>query len=581
MSTTNNHETSTNGEKPRNGLAGLKEWPHDLRSGFMVAMVSLPFSMGIAITSGAPPICGVISAIVAGFVVPFSGGSYVTISGPAAGLAPALFSGMIALATADLGRAVAAKTPTSELLAIGYPLILVAIAIVGLLQVILARLRVARLSAIFPAAAIEGMLAAIGLMIMVKQIPLLFGVSFEAHEFWEILREVPHHVGEINSSVLATGLGSVAALFVLNAIPSRVLKAMPPPVWVFIGGTVIAQLALGIAPEFCINIPENPLRNGFQLPHFSHVLTTPALWAPLGYTIFLLVLIDATESLATIKAVDKLDGYKRRSDPDQTLQSMGLCNTASSFAGGLTIIPGIVKSTVNVIGGGRTLWANFFNACTLLVFLLLARPLINQVPLAILGAILIFVGWKLCGPKVWRRMADVGLEQFGIFLLTIVVTVSTDLLMGIAVGVFAKLLMDLSLISLANRLNGGTPRGGFWGRFAQLFRNPVGKTAQGNGVHTIWFDRPLHCFNLLHVIREMELVEDDTRVLRLNFSPMANVIDHTSVETVLHYVDDYRLKGIETELEGWEQFIPLSGHDHAVRFALADRHSGLESQGAL
>jgi carbonic anhydrase len=165
-------------EKPRNGLAGLKHWRYDLRSGFTVAMISLPFSMGIAITSGAPPICGIVSAIIAGFVLPFLGGSYVTISGPAAGLAPALFAGMILLGHARLGRGAS----QSDLLAVGYPLVLVAIAIVGVLQVVLAKLKVARLSAIFPAAAMQGMLAAIGLMIIVKQVPLFMGVKFEAHE---------------------------------------------------------------------------------------------------------------------------------------------------------------------------------------------------------------------------------------------------------------------------------------------------------------------------------------------------------------------------------------------------------------
>ncbi len=114
-------------EKPRNGLAGLKHWRYDLRSGFTVAMISLPFSMGIAITSGAPPICGIVSAIIAGFVLPFLGGSYVTISGPAAGLAPVLFAGMILLGRARLGR----DASSSELLAVGYPLVLVAIAIAG------------------------------------------------------------------------------------------------------------------------------------------------------------------------------------------------------------------------------------------------------------------------------------------------------------------------------------------------------------------------------------------------------------------------------------------------------------------
>ena len=130
-------------EKPRNGLAGLKHWRYDLRSGFAVAMISLPFSMGIAITSGAPPICGILSAIIAGLVLPFLGGSYVTISGPAAGLAPALFAGMIALGHVRIGHGAS----QSDVLAVGYPLVLVAIAIAGVLQVILAKLKVARFSA--------------------------------------------------------------------------------------------------------------------------------------------------------------------------------------------------------------------------------------------------------------------------------------------------------------------------------------------------------------------------------------------------------------------------------------------------
>src|SRR5262249_41881620 len=143
--------------------AGLKHWRYDLRSGLMVAMISLPFSMGIAMTSGAPPVCGIVSAIIAGFILPMMGGSYVTISGPAAGLAPAIFAGIMTLGTAYLGT----EASQAEVLQAGYPLVLVAICIAGLLQVVLARLKIARLCAILPAAAIEGMLAAIGLMIIV------------------------------------------------------------------------------------------------------------------------------------------------------------------------------------------------------------------------------------------------------------------------------------------------------------------------------------------------------------------------------------------------------------------------------
>jgi len=576
--TANTRPIPTSTKKPRNGLAGLRHWAHDLRSGTMVAMISLPFSMGIAITSGAPPVCGVISAIIAGFILPFAGGSYVTISGPAAGLAPILFGGMISLATAEIGREAAAGKTTAELLELGYPLVLVAIAIAGVLQVILARFKVARLSAIFPAAAIEGMLAAIGMLIMVKQLPLLFGTAFEEHEFFGMLGEVPHHLGHINYAVLGTGIGCTAALFILNALPFKLFKIMPPPVWVFIGGALFAQLTVGIAPEFCINIPEHPLQNGLRLPEFDRIFSAPGTWLALAYVVFVLILIDATESLATIMAVDKLDTYKRRSDPDRTLQSMGICNTASSIVGGLTIIPGIVKSTANVIGGGRTLWANFFNACMLLAFMLFGRDLINQVPLAVLASILIFIGWKLCGPHVWKHMSHIGPEQLGVFVLTVFVTVWTDLLVGIAVGVFVKLLMDLSLIGLANRVNGVPANKNFLPNFIGIFKNPVAKRESNNGLYEIYFDRPLHCFNLLHVIREMQMVHKTTKTLRLHFSPLANVIDHTAVETLFHYVEDYQLNGVEVELEGWERFVPLSQHKTSIRLGVTTKLADLPSE---
>src|SRR3954466_14424698 len=169
--------TAVPAEKPENGLAGLKHWRQDMVAGLVVSLISLPFSLGIALASGAPPICGLISAIIPGLVLPFLGGSYVTISGPAAGLAPVLLASMLLLGRGDR--------------AVGYPLLLGAICLTGLVQVVLARFKAARFSALFPASVVEGMLAAIGLLIIAKQLPLLFGRHFEAHDFWPILREAP------------------------------------------------------------------------------------------------------------------------------------------------------------------------------------------------------------------------------------------------------------------------------------------------------------------------------------------------------------------------------------------------------
>ncbi len=555
-------------EKPRNGLAGLKHWRYDLRSGFTVAMISLPFSMGIAITSGAPPICGIMSAIIAGFVLPFLGGSYVTISGPAAGLATALFAGMVVLGRARLGH----NASTSELLAVGYPLALVAIAIAGVLQVILAKLKVARLSAIFPAAAIQGMLAAIGLMIIVKQIPLFMGVKFEAHEFWAVLGEVPRHVQSMSHQVFALGVGCLAALFVLSALPGRLLKVMPPPVWVFFAGTVVSTFILKLDKPYLINVPGS-LKHGIVFPHFGDAFSHAALWLPLAYLAFTLLLIDGTESLATIAAVDKIDTYRRRSDPDQTLLAMGVSNGASSLLGGLTIIPGIVKSTANILGGGRTQWANFYNACFLLTFLLLGHDLIDMVPMAVLAAILVFIGYKLCKPALWLNVARVGTEQFVVFSTTVLVTLTTDLLIGIGAGIVLELLLNLWYVGLWHTLRNGSEvvKPSFADRFLSLFRNPVSQRELDEGTYHLYLDGPLVCFNLFHVIRELGQLPHGTQAVYLHLSSRVPLVDHTTGESLRHFLEEFSGQDQSPRLviEGWDHMRPLSKHETSTRIALA------------
>jgi carbonic anhydrase len=545
-------DSATPVEKPANGLAGLKHWRFDLRSGFMVAMISLPFSMGIAITSGAPPVCGIMSAIIAGFLLPFLGGSYVTISGPAAGLAPALYGGMVALGHGDL--------------AAGYPMVLVAILIAGLAQIILAALKVARLSAIFPAAAIEGMLAAIGLLIIAKQIPLFLGVKFEAHDFWTILIETPSHFADMNLAVLGLGAGSLVLLFVLAALPSRLLKVMPPPVWVFVGGTIIATLVLNLDTKYLIDVPEAPLANGVVMPDFAGVWNDHSVWLPFFVLIVTLLFIDGTESLATIMAVDKIDPYKRRSDPDRTLNAMGVSNCASSLLGGLTIIPGIVKSTANILGGGRTQWANFYNACFLLTFLLVARELINLVPLSILAAILVFIGFKLCRPKVWAHAYHIGKEQFVIFAATVVITVTTDLLIGIFCGIVLKWLLTLWYSWTRD-----THERGLLTHAGLLFRDPITQRELDGEVYTMHATRPLACFNLVHLFRELREIPKEARSVKLVLEDGVTVVDHTTSEVLLSTVDEHKADKNKPSfvIEGLDGMDRLSQHEASVRLATA------------
>jgi MFS superfamily sulfate permease-like transporter len=185
------------GDKPQNGIAGLRHWRYDLGAGLQVALVSLPLSLGIAVASGAPPVTGVISAIIAGLIFPFLGGAYVTISGPAAGLAPALLTGMLMLGNGDL--------------AAGYPLLLVAICITGFVQIILSLVNAGRFAIFLPVTVVEAMLAAIGIMIIVKQIPPLLGdLAPLSKDMLTAILKLPESLVRIEAEVHALGHPEIA-----------------------------------------------------------------------------------------------------------------------------------------------------------------------------------------------------------------------------------------------------------------------------------------------------------------------------------------------------------------------------------
>src|SRR5437868_7496818 len=332
-------------EKPQNGVAGLKHWRYDLMAGLQVAMKGIPHSLGIAIAAGAAPVCGLISASIAGFIFPFLGGAYITISGPAAGLAPALLAGMITLGNGDL--------------AVGYPLLLVAIALVGVVQVILSIFNAGRFALYFPISVVEGMLMAIGMLIIVKQVPAFLGVIIPPiKSIPKAIASIPEQIMVLNPLICTIGAVALFLLFFLSGILSRIqatwAKLIPVPMVVIVLGG-LASWMIGIEDKYLIKVPLNVFEHGIVFPSFAEALQRTDLWGSFLLIIITLTLIDGVESMATIQAIDKIDPFKRKSNPNVTLRAMGVSNTLSSLAGGLTIIPGGLKSTTNMLAGGRTL----------------------------------------------------------------------------------------------------------------------------------------------------------------------------------------------------------------------------------
>ena len=546
-------------EQPQNGIAGLRHWRYDLGAGLQVALVSLPLSLGIAVASGAPPITGIISAIIAGLIFPFLGGAYVTISGPAAGLAPALLAGMLTLGNGDL--------------AAGYPLLLVAICLTGLVQMVLSMVNAGRFAIFLPVTVVEAMLAAIGIMIIVKQIPPLLGdLAPLSKDMLTAIITLPESLTRIEWPVMLIGVVCLFLMFYLNTTRIAALKRLPPALFVAIVGILLGYL-FNLDARYLISMPDDILEGGITLPAFEDVWRRSELWGSVLVVVITLTLIDGIESLATIAAVDKIDPYQRKSHANTTLRAMGVSNVLSSIFGGLTIIPGGVKSRANIDAGGRTLWANFYNAVFLIVFLFLAKDLISRVPLAAIGAILVYVGWRLCEYRVFQKTYAIGRDQIVIFLITIVAILATDLLFGILTGIAAEIVMLAYLLSpsfrvvLTGRLTFSQSARLVLRNLVDLFRSPVIKVKHEEHSGIPHYEITLGsvvCFNLLPLDKLLQSLPDDAAIT-LAASESGHIIDHTAMEYLHNFQEESLRAGRAFRIVGIEDYYQFTPHALSAR----------------
>ncbi len=564
-------------EKPQNGMPGLKHWRYDLVAGLQVALVALPLSLGVALASGAAPITGLISAIIAGLVFPLLGGAYITISGPAAGLAPALLAGMLTLGQGNLEA--------------GYPLVLVAICLTGAVQVLLSIYKAGRFAMYFPMSVLQGMLAAIGILIIIKQIPSFLGhLTPPAKSIPEAIPLIPAQIIGMNPEVFTVGSIALALLFGLDNDTIKKQKwtrNIPAPLLVVaLGG--VAGWVLHFPETYLVHVPQNALAQGLHFPHFLEIWRRPELWFALLTTVVTLTFIDGTETLATIAAIDKIDPFRRKSDPNVTLRAMGVSNILSSLAGGLTIIPGGIKSTANVIAGGRTLWTNFYCALFIAFFVWSGTDLINRIPLTVLAALLIFIGWRLCAPGVFLKMFSIGAEQLLIAIVCVVVTLySSDILSGILAGTATKVLIlcfDVVKALTLERQFHSNPTESFpvrvWTAFKELFGDPIIRIGDGRmrgggyiPVMSVAAKDMKHPYKIyLSSLSCMNLMKLDAKLKALpnhrdNFMIIlaGHVVDHTAMEYLYQFQDQHVKAGHNCVILGTQHFLSHSHHRLAYR----------------
>ncbi len=520
----------------------MKRLTKDLTSGFLVFLIALPLCLGISIASGFPPIAGVLTAIIGGLLTSHLGSSPLTIKGPAAGLI------VIALgAVHELGMG-------DPLL--GYKRALAVGVVAALIQIGFALIKAGRFAAIMPTAVVHGMLAAIGVIIIAKQAPIVMGVLGAHGEPLEMLSEIPHFIAEANPYVAGIGALSILILVLLPLLPIPKLKKAPAPLIVLLMALPLAYfLGFGqehnftfsgesytVGPNLLVALPGN-LLDAITLPDFSVIATGTSI-----KYIVMFALVGMVESLLSVIAVDAMDPEKRSSNLDKDLLITGLGNLVCGLVGGLPMISEIVRSKANVDAGAKSSWSNFFHGGFLLLFVVVFPGLLQMIPLAALAAMLVVTGARLAHPKEFAHMWHVGKDQFFLFFATFVTTLATDLLIGVGVGLVLKIIMHAQ--------RNGALRG--------LFHTSVAITRSANIVE-VNVHGPLAFTNFMSLKSQLtKIVDDSVHEVRINFHD-ATLLDHTVQERLESMANEWvTAKLVMFELECLKA---ASNHPHAFRMS--------------
>jgi MFS superfamily sulfate permease-like transporter len=535
---------------PKTGLAGLKEnWRGDLLSGFLVFLIAMPLCLGISMASGFPPSAGIITAIIGGVLVSRLSGSFVTINGPAAGLIVVVLGAVQSLGEGDAMA--------------GYRYTLAAIVVASAFQILMGLFKAGRLSSFFPASVVHGMLAAIGIIIMAKQIHVVLGnAPAKGSDLISTILQIPNSVINLNPEIAIIGFTGLAILIAWSMVKNRWLKMIPAPLIVVLVGialgnyfdldhehtylflpdaTILPHHEATVGPKFLVAISDN-FMSSFYFPDFSKI-ATGEFWA----AVLSICLVGSLESLLSAMAVDKLDPYKRHSNLDKDLTAVGAGNLVAGLVGGLPMIAEIVRSSANVNNGAKTGWANFFHGLFLLMFVALFPRLIHSIPLAALASLLVFTGFRLASPKEFGKVLNLGKEQMLMFVITIVGVIATDLLVGVAIGIVTKIVIHLI-------------RGV---KFNNLFKIDFEVKQTNTGTIVVEVSGAAIFSNMLKLKDAvMALEPGKTVIFQLN---NAYLLDHTVMEFFHDFQHDYEAQGGHCLFEGMEYHQAYADHPLAAR----------------
>ncbi len=415
----------------------FKNLKKDIPASIVVFFVALPLCLGIALASGAPPFAGLIAGIIGGIVVGALSGSQLGVSGPAAGLAA-----IVATAITDLGS---------------FEIFLVAVVVSGAIQIVFGLLKLGIIGYYFPSSVIKGMLTGIGIIIFLKQIPHFFGLDNDPQgdmDYFQIdgettFSEIVNIGAYISPGATLIGCIALAILLLWSNVlsgKSKLFEVIQGPLVAVAVGIIYYMFTSdlsywNISDEHLVNvpIPENfdSFVGQFRFPDFSQIGNVDVL-----ITAFTIALVASLETLLSVEATDKLDPLKRVAPTNKELIAQGVGNMASGFIGGLPITQVIVRSSANIQSGGKTKMSTVLHGFLLLGSIIIIPALMNKIPLSVLAAILLIVGYKLAKPSVFKEMWTVGWRQFIPFIVTVVL-LQINFLLGVGVGLAIGIMITL------------------------------------------------------------------------------------------------------------------------------------------
>lgn len=499
--------------QPSQGLS-FKYLKEDLPAGLVVFLVALPLCLGIALASGAPLFSGIIAGIIGGIVVAFASGSALSVSGPAAGLTVIVLNGITTLGA--------------------YDQFLVAVVIAGMIQILLGYLKAGVIGYYFPSSVIKGMLAAIGIILILKQAPIAIGYDKAA--------SVPYHFG----SMIIAGISIAIILFwdLPTLKKYGFFKFVPGALIAVIVGVSLNAIFTQYQPAWALSanaLVKLPVAKNST--EFIGQFTLPNLSALGNYQVYVIAItiaiIASLESLLSTEAGDKLDPYKRVTPTNRELKAQGIGNVISGLIGGLPMTAVIVRTSANVNAGAKTKLSAVFHGLLLLISVVAFAAVLNQIPLACLAAVLLVVGYKLAKISLFKEMYKLGWEQFVPFIVTVVAIQFSDLLKGIALGMLVAIFYIL-------RTN-----------YRRDYEIHHDKKSEGGAI-TIQLSEHVTFINKGSIAKKLADIEAGTTVTI--DATGSHYIDLDVLEIIYDFELSAKLKNIKVNLVNMPARVAMSGH---------------------